>query len=563
MTKDELTKPLDWIPGLKQNWKYDLLSGFTVFLIALPLCLGIAMASGVPPMSGIIAGVVGGLLLSMIGGGHLTVNGPAAGLAIMVLSTIEGFKLLAPAGLNDSEITFFAYRCTLAVGVGCGVLQLLFSVLKAGKLSSFFPPSVVHGMMSAIGIMIIIKQFHSAIGVKARGSSLFDVMADIPRAISELNSDITIISIVSLTILIVLPRIKNKFVRMLPAPLIVVLVAIPLGHYFSLKKEHAHEIFKLINDELGRNYLVTLPENLMDGFVFPDFSLFFSSFSIQMIIAYSLVASLESLLTSSAIEKLDPYKRVTNYNAELFGKGFGNILSSFLGGLPIIAEVVRSSSNVANGARTRWSNFFHGLFLLCFIVFLPGLIQQIPLAALASILIFTGFRLSSPLEYIKTYKLGKEQFLIYVMTIIVTLVTDLLMGITFGIVIKLFVQFLNGVPLGQFFVCKFDEEKGENGNIKIILHGSLVFSNFMRLKRKLEGLPLKKNIIIDLSETVFIDHSIMSHLSDFSHSYIKQSGMFELVGLDKHYAFSDHPNATLKRMMHRFDSKKFHQNVSH
>ena len=370
--------PADFIAGLKQNWKDDLLSGFIISLIALPLCLGIAMASGVPPMAGIIAGIVGGLLLSLTSGSHLTINGPAAGLAVIVLMSIDGFRKMAPAGLTPDQIEMFAYQCTLAVGVGCGVIQILFGMVKAGVLSNFFPSSVVHGMLAAIGIMIFSKQFHTAVGVKPAGKEMIDIIMEIPSSIMHMNPDVATIALVSFIILIGLP-------------ILVILVTIPLGHYFDLEHEHKYLFLNGTEFNLGPKFLVTLPENFLDGIILPRFDYLFTGFGFQMMITYSLVASLESLLTAAAIDKLDPFKRHSNFNRELFAKGSGNILSSMLGGLPIIAEVVRSSANVNNGAKTRWANFFHGGFLLIFVLFLTQLIHQIPLSALAAMLMVTAW----------------------------------------------------------------------------------------------------------------------------------------------------------------------------
>jgi MFS superfamily sulfate permease-like transporter len=383
------TIPLAGIEGIKHNWKADLMAGFTVSLIALPLCLGIAMASGVPPFAGIIAGIVGGMLLSFITGSHLTINGPAAGLAVIVLMCMDGFKKIAPAGLSSEQIELFAYQCTLGVGVACGVLQLLFGWVKAGILSNFFPSSVVHGMLAAIGIMIIGKQIHTALGVKPEHKEVLEIIMEIPNSIVHLNPEVTIIALISLLVLIVLPLIKNKYASKLPAPMLVILIAIPLGHFFDLEHEHSYLFLDGHQYSIGPKFLVTLPQNALEGIVFPRFDYLFTSHGLQMIISFALVASLESLLTAAAVDRLDPYKRETNYNKELFAKGTGNIVSSLIGGLPIIAEVVRSSANINNGARTQWSNFFHGTFLLLFVLVIGPVIHQIPLSALAAMLIYT------------------------------------------------------------------------------------------------------------------------------------------------------------------------------
>lgn len=547
MINQKNSLPADGIAGLKENWKSDLLSGFIISLIALPLCLGIAMASGVPPMAGIIAGIIGGLILSLTSGSHLTINGPAAGLAVIVLMSIDGFRKLAPQGLSPEQIELFAYRCTLAVGVGCGVLQLLFGLVKAGVLSNFFPSSVVHGMLAAIGIMIFAKQFHTAIGVKPEGKEMIEIITAIPTSLMNLNPEVAMIAIVSLMILIGLPMIKNKYVKMIPAPLVVVLIAIPLGHYFDLEHEHKYLFLDGHEYSLGPKFLVSLPTNVMDGIVFPRFDYLFTGFGIQMMITYALVASLESLLTAAAIDKLDPFKRVSNFNRELFAKGSGNILSSLIGGLPIIAEVVRSSANVNNGAKSRWANFFHGAFLLIFILFLGQMIHQIPLSALAAMLMVTGYRLASPKEFTKTYRTGKEQFIIFVSTIIVTLATDLLIGIAAGIMVKLIIHTVNGVPVKSLFKPFLTINQNED-EYTIDVEHSAIFSNYIGLKKQLESLPHGKKITLDFTNARLVDHTVMEHLHELANRYKENGGSFTIIGLDDHKPLSAHPFATRKNL---------------
>lgn len=546
MQKNKNFIPADGFAGLIQNWKTDVLSGFIISLIALPLCLGIAMASGVPPMAGIIAGIVGGILVSLTSGSYVTINGPAAGLAVIVLMSIEGFRKMAPAGLSPEQIEMFAYQCTLAVGVGCGVIQVVFGFVKAGVLSNFFPSSVVHGMLAAIGIMIFAKQFHTALGVKPEAKEMLQIIAAIPSSIQHLNPEVTLIALISLMILIALPTIKNKYVKMIPAPLVVILVAIPLGHFFNIQEEHSYLFLK---DEyhLGPKFLVSIPNNFLDGIVFPRFDMLFTSFGVQMMITYALVASLESLLTAAAIDRIDPYKRHSNYNRELFAKGTGNIVSSLIGGLPIIAEVVRSSANVNNGAKTRWSNFFHGIFLLIFVSVLAGLIHQIPLSALAAMLMVTGYRLASPKEFMKTYRTGKEQLFIFITTIVFTLATDLLIGIFAGIIMKLLVHIRNGVPIKSLFKPFLTVTTEDNETYRVDVEHSAIFSNYLGLKKHLDRLPHGKKVILDFTETRIVDHTVLSHLHDLVEKYAQNGGSMYIEGLDSHRALSDHPHASRKK----------------
>lgn len=540
--------PADGLAGLKKFWKTDLLSGFIVSLVALPLCLGIALASGVPPMAGIIAGIVGGLILSITSGSYLTINGPAAGLAVIVLMSIDGFRKMAPAGLSATEVEMFAYQCTLAVGIGCGVLQLLFGLVKAGILSNFFPSSVVHGMLAAIGIMIFGKQFHTALGVKPEGKEMLDILFEIPSSIMHLNPEIAIISVVSIALLIGLPMIKSKWVKMLPAPLVVVLVAIAMGYYFDLEHQHKYLFLDGNSYELGPKFLVSLPAHFMDGIVFPRFDYLFTGFGLQMVITYALVASLESLLTASAVDKLDPWKRKSNFNRELFAKGSGNIISSLIGGLPIIAEVVRSSANVSNGATTRWSNFFHGLFLLVFVLFLSQVLHHIPLAALASILMVTGYRLASPKEFSKTLQIGKEQLIIFISTIVVTIATDLLIGILAGVIIKLIIHAINGVPLKSVFKPFFTVDLNEAEEVYTIdVEHSAIFSNYIGLKKQLDRIPKGKTIVVQVDRTQLVDHTVMEALHDYEIDYQRSGGKFIISGLDEHHALSSHAHASRRK----------------
>ncbi|MBP7512879.1 MAG: SulP family inorganic anion transporter, partial [Bacteroidia bacterium] len=386
-----------------------------------------------------------------------------------------------------------------------------------------------------------------AVGVKPEGTEMLEIIAEIPKSILNMNPDVAIIAIISFAILIGIPMVKNKYISHLPAPLLVILVAIPLGHFFDLETVHKYLFLNGHEYTLGPKFLVNIPENFMDGIVFPRFDYLFTGFGIQMMITYSLVASLESLLTAAAIDKLDPYRRITNYNKELFAKGGGNILSSAIGGLPIIAEVVRSSANVNNGAKTRWANFYHGIFLLIFVVFLGKIIHQIPLAALAAMLMVTGYRLAAPKEFAKTHKVGKEQLAIFVSTVIFTLATDLLIGILVGIVVKLVIHLINGVPLKSLFKPFFTMEIIDEEHYVIDVEHSAIFSNFMSLKKHLEELPSGKKITIDFTNTKLVDHSVRSHLHELAEAYHRKGGEFYIIGLDNHTSLSDHPRATVKR----------------
>lgn len=523
------------IKGLKENFKSDALSGFLVFLIALPLCLAISKASGFPPVAGIFTAIIGGMLVSFLGGSELTIKGPAAGLIVIAISSVDEL------GKGDAMV---GYKLTLAVVVVAGIVQILFGLLKSGVLGDFFPSAAIHGMMAAIGITIILKQLFVLTGVKPEGKEAFDLMKQIPHAFATLNPDIFIIGVISLAILFALPQIKSKIIKKIPAPLLVIFIAIPLGRMFDLGHEHTYLFLDHHNYTIGPKFLVELPKSIIAAITFPDFSQVTSAISIKYIIMFALVGSLESLLSTKAIDMIDPYKRKSNMNRDLLGVGIGNTLAGLVGGLPMISEIVRSSSNVNNGAKSRWANFFHGLFLLIFVAFAGSLISQIPLAALAAMLIYTGIRLASPKEFAHTYHKGPEQLAIFLITIFFTLATDLLVGIAAGIVTKIIIHIYRGLPIKNIFKPLIDVKHEAHDDIyTVYVSAAAVFSNYISFKKYLDAIPKSKHIIIDFTEAKLVDHTVMEHLHHYQNDYLATNGKFEIIGLENHKSISEHPLA--------------------
>ena len=532
--------PKTGLAGLAENWKSDLIAGFLVFLIALPLCLGIAMASGFPPMSGIISAVIGGVVVSRISGSFVTINGPAAGLIVVILSAVQS--------LGDGD-AMAGYRYTLAAICVASLLQVLMGLFKAGKLNAYFPASVVHGMLAAIGVIIMAKQIHTLLGVKPSSSEIIDTLLEIPHSFAELNPDIAIIGFSGLAIMVIWSLFRNRWLKMIPAPLIVVAVGMALERYFDLDHEHVymfmpdHPILPHHEFTIGPKFLVSIPENILSSFYFPDFSKWATREFWAAVISICLVGSLETLLSATAVDKLDPWKRSSNLNRDLTAVGIGNLLASAVGGLPMIAEIVRSSANINNGARTSWSNFFHGSFLALFVVFFPKLIHEIPLASLAALLVYTGFRLASPKEFAKTMVIGKEQLLVFTTTLVAVLATDLLVGVFIGILLKLFIQLSRGVPLRELLKISYDVRQEEQGVHRISIQGSAIFANFVGLKSELAGLPQGETIIFDVANVSYIDHTVMEFLDHFRNDYIGRGGRCEIRGLDLLAPYSKHPLA--------------------
>lgn len=540
------TLPKTGLPGLLENWRSDLLSGFLVFLIALPLCLGIAMASGFPPMSGIITAIIGGVLVSRINGSYMTINGPAAGLIVVIVDAVQSL------GQGDAMA---GYRYTLAAIVIASVLQIFLGIFKAGKLSAFFPSSVVHGMLAAIGIIIMAKLIHTLLGVKPEAKSLLGTIAEIPHSIMELNPEVSIIGITGFLLLIVWSVIKQPTLKMIPAPLLVVMIGLALGQYFDL--DHIHQYLFLPDAEIlphheftvGPSFLVAVPEHFMAGFYFPDFSKIATVEFWTAVITIWLVGSLESLLSASAVDKLDQYKRSSNLNRDLAAIGIGNLIAGLIGGLPMIAEIVRSSANINNGAKTAWANFFHGLFLLIFVALFPKLIHEIPLSALAALLVFTGFRLASPKEFAKTLAVGLDHFAVFVITILGVLATDLLVGVAIGIAVELGIHVSRGLKLRNAFSMAYHVVKTDADTYHLEVHGAAVFSNFITLKSLLADFPARKTLFFDLSETDLIDHTVMEFIHQFAEDYNHEGGHCQIIGLNEHHSFSDHELSSKRKII--------------
>lgn len=536
----------DWA-GFIRYFPKDLLSGFLVFLIALPLCLGISLASGFPAIAGVFTAIVGAIVTSLISNSELTIKGPAAGLIVIVLGAVTEFQTIV-GDVPDAAAQ--AYRMALAVGLVAGIAQIGFGLFRLGFLGEFFPTSAVHGMLAAIGVIIMSKQVHIVLGVPNVGGEPLQLIAQIPRSLFSMNPEIALIGGISLTVLFCWPLIKSKSIRRIPAALIVVLIAVALGRYFDLSHEHTYT-FAGHPYRIGENFLVNVPKNLLAAMAHPDFTALTHPSAWKWVLLFTLIGSLESLLSAKAIDLLDPWKRKTNFNRDMLAVGVANTLSASIGGLPMISEIVRSKANIDNGARTRFADLWHGLFLLAFVSLIPGLIHQIPLAALAAMLVYTGFRLAHPREFLHVYHIGPEQLIVFVTTIIGVLATDLLIGIAIGIAVKMAIHLLNGVPVRSLFKPFLDVEELDQDTILIRTGGSAVFSNWIPFKRQLEnaGLVQKKNVVVDLSDTKYVDHSVMEKLHEMQRDFEQDGLTLTISGLDLHRTTSEHEFAARKRSL--------------
>jgi MFS superfamily sulfate permease-like transporter len=503
----------------RSSFKKDLPAGLVVFLVALPLCLGIALASGAPAFSGLITGIIGGLVVALLSGSALSVSGPAAGLTIIVLNGIT---------------TLGSFEAFLLAVVLAGVIQIILGYAKAGIIGLFFPSSVIRGMLAAIGLTLILKQIPHFLGAdkdffgdmnffQADGETTF---TEIFKAFENIQMGSLVIGVVSLAIILLWDSARLKrfaFFRLVPSALIAVVTAIVLNALFT----------NVPTLSITQEHLVNLPDiqstdDLLRELTFPDFSQFTNINLYIVAITIAIVASLETLLSVEAVDKLDPQKRVTPPNRELKAQGVGNVLSGLLGGLPMTAVIVRSSANLNAGGQTRVSAMIHSVFLLLSILFLANILNQIPLSALAAVLLVVGFKLTKPALYKGQFRLGKEQFIPFFATIIAILFTDLLKGIGIGMVIAVF-YILRANYRSPYFFKK--EKYAEREIVRLKLSEHVSFLNKSSIVITLDHIPANSHVIIDGTHSEVIDHDVLEAIQEFRTKAYSKNIKLELLNV--------------------------------
>lgn len=497
-------------------FKYDLPAGLSVFLVALPLCLGIALASGAPLYSGLLAGIIGGLVVAPISGSQLAVSGPAAGLTTVVAASI--------ISLGDFQIFLLAV-------VVAGVFQIALGVMKLGTIANYFPSSVIKGMLAAIGIILISKQIPLLLGYDqpdfwASGFLTLFSSDNFFGSIDNLNHHITrgslLIAIVSLSIMGLLNLPAAKGFKVIPAPLLVVVAGIMVNRLFD---------FYTTDYTLKHTQLVSVPENVFSDIKFPDLWRIFSSQQIWKDgLIIGLLASLETLLCIEAVDKLDRRNHVTPVNRELVAQGIGNITCGMLGAIPITAVVVRGAANVDSGARTKMSAFTHSLFLLVAVLMVPFLLNKIPYASLAAILFVTGYNLTKPKLYLNMWSLGLKQFLPFIITILVILLTDLLIGVSIGLIISIYYIVRNNFKAEYKITETFDDGVD---TFLIKLNSNVTFLNKVKLRNTLDDVPPGSTLTIDGIECNFIDYDILEIISEYDNKAHERNIKLKLKGIHK------------------------------
>ena len=529
---DKYSIPHDGIKGLKENWRSDLLAAVSVSLVALPLALGIAVASGVSPMAGILSAIIGGVVTTFVRGGHLAINGPAAGLVAVILG---GLVVLG-------DINY-----VLAAIVVSGGIQIVLGVFKMGSFAKLLPSSVLHGILAAIGVIIIAKQAPYALGITPSSGTIIESFIEIFQKLPETNPFVFFVALTGVLILVFYKKINNKFIHSIPAPMWVLLLSLPMVFGFDFFNEHSLSLFGN-SYGVGPKLLIDIPDNPLDCIMHPDFGMIGTMAFWMTVLSITTIASIETLASARAVDKLDPYKRTTNLNKDLVGVGISTMISGALGGLPIITVIVRSTVNVNSNAKTKWSNLYHGLFLILFVLILAPVLRSVPLAALAAILIHTGFKLASPHVFKHAYDQGVEQLFFLSSTLIITLFTDLLYGIMGGILITLVAHMLLA-KVGFLTFFKMVYKSGskvyhlENGKYDVKVKGVANFLFALKLEKLLHKIPIGSTVNIDMSQSRLVDLSIMENLIEFKRLQDNNGGNVKLIGLDNHVASTNHNRA--------------------
>lgn len=529
--------PSSGLKGLTQNWKSDLIAAVSVALIALPLSLGIALAAGAPAMSGIFSAVVGGVVTTLYRGGHVSVNGPAKG--------VIGVILLGIVLMDDG--TGQAFNYVLAAVVVSGALQTLLGVFKLGQIADIFHASVIQGLLAAIGIIIFAKQIHVALGTHSESPSIIQNLVDAVLMLPQANPFVVIVSLVGLLMLLFNSKITNRFFHFLPVPMWVIALSLPFAYAFNFFQEHTMSFLGKAYS-VGPELLLDIPDTITESIMHPNFGKIATLEFWSIVFSILIITSIEHLAIAKAVDKIDPYKRRTDLNKDLTGIGLSTMAAGLIGGLPIISVIIRSTVNIHNGAKTRWSNMYQGLLLLLFIVVLSPIMRQVPLCAFAILLVHTGFKLASPAVFKQVYNQGIEQLVFFMATMILTLYTNLLIGLLGGSILVLLTHILLArLPINQFFKMIYSARTRlislPDGNLSLKIRGIGNFLGIIKIDKLVSQIPEGANVNVDLSETRLVDMAYMDYLVEFIKKQRESGGKANISGLDAHISSSPYNRA--------------------
>ncbi len=511
-----MTARLHAAPTLRDSWKADLPASLVVVLVALPLCLGIALASGAPLASGIVAGVLGGIVVGVLSNSQLMVSGPAAGLTAIVVAGIT---------------TLGSFENFLVAVVIGGLLQVAFSIARAGVIGYYIPSAVIKGMLAAIGIILILKQIPHAVGFDAdfEGDESFiqpgagTTFSALGEVLQHVQLGAVIIATIALAVLVLWSQPALKKLKVVPAPLVVVLLGIGLNALFAV----SFPALAIRSTHLVQLPVADSPRDWLNFFALPDWSAITRLATWRLGLTIAIVASLETLLSLEATDKMDPFKRESDTNRELLAQGIGNTISGLIGGLPLTGVIVRSAANIDAGARTRWSAILHGVFLLAFVLAIPTFLNLIPLAALAAMLLYTGFKLAAPALFRTAWSLGRAQFIPFVVTVLAIVLTDLLVGIAIGLAVA--AMFI----LAQYLRQPALQIVSPSGAVltRYRLPDQATFLSKANIERTLSDIPDGSRIEIDGTHTTRFDYDVLEQLHEFTATATLRNIDYRLVNI--------------------------------
>ncbi|MDC1011720.1 SulP family inorganic anion transporter [Flavobacteriaceae bacterium] len=530
-------KPKEGFKGFVENFQNDLIAAISVSLIALPLSLGIALAAGAPAMSGILSAVVGGVVTTFFRGGHISINGPAKGVIAVILL---GITLM-----DDGSGQAFNY--VLGAIVVSGAIQTLLGLLKLGRLADIFHSSVILGILAAIGIIIFAKQIHVALGTHSESGNIVQNLIDAVLLIPEANPFVVLISLTGLIILLFHSKISFRLFQFFPAPIWVIALSIPFVYLFNFFDAQTLTFFGK-SYEVGPSLLLKIPENIMESIMFPNFSMINTIEFWTTVFSLLIITSIESLAIAKAVDKIDPYKRKTDLNKDLTGIGLSTVASGFVGGLPIIAVIIRSTVNIHNGAKTKWSNLYQGILLLILIVVLGPLMRQVPLCAFAILLVFTGFKLASPGVFKQVYDHGPEQLIFFIFTMVLTLYTNLLVGLVGGLSLALATHMLLAkLPISQFFKMVYNSgsylSQIAKDRYELKIKGIANFLSIPRIDKLIKKIPDGVEVRVDLTDTKLVGITFMDYIVEYLKIQKTLGGNVVLEGLGSHVSYSTYNRA--------------------
>lgn len=536
---DIFSQPLRGLKGLRHNWRRDLFAASMVFMFSLPFCLSVAFAARLPLTSGVISAAMAGILITFISGSPLAIKAPSISLIPLLVFSVQ---------MLGSGYSITGYQFTFALIVGAGVVQVLFGVLRLGEILSIVPEAIIYGVLATIGLTIFVQQFYIFIGLELSHHNTIQLLLDLPFLISDIRLEILFIGVLSIGLMLLFSSFRSRYVVFMPAPVLVILLGIFMANQLDVR------------ERLGSEYLLSLSGEWSEVFIFPRFEKIFTYESLYLIFVFALFTSLETLLNIKNIDSTDFYRRRSKLNRELIALGTANILGGLVGGMPLVASMSHSSSNVNSGARTMWAGFFHGILLISGGFLLFQFISYVPKVSLAVILIYFAYTLNSPSLIKGILNIGREQLAVFLITLIASLLGGILLGVVIGFISYLAIFVWLGSELKSLFSATVKVVNYSDDRHKVSVRSEALASNYLSIKREIEKIPQGSQIYLDFSKSKVVDYSFLELVYHHPYNYNTEEGSIELQGLEDHKMLSEHPLST--RIFEKKKRRRFGEDLT-